>query len=235
VARKRRDTGLPAPFLRRITLIEDQMDRSAYPMNLGFLDEAFELLTLVQTGKSYPVPIVLLDHPDSTYWARWQSFVDEELLAGGRISESDTSLYLHTNDPAEAVEYICAFYSCYHSIRYVGRRLVIRLLSPIGEENLAILNREFADIVASGRIEAMGATRAEQRDDDNVELPRIGLHFDQRGFARLHQMIVRINELGGRSGASAAAGLVHDVDPHTDVDAGENGDDAEDAAQTVSS
>lgn len=222
-------------FTRKLTFMKESDAFVMVPGGFGTLDEAFELLTLIQTGKSYPVPIVLLDHPGSTYWSRWQSFVDEELLAGGRISESDTSLYLHANDPAEAVEYICAFYSCYHSIRYVGKRLVIRLLSPIGDESLSILNREFADIVATGEIEAMEATRAEQRDGDHVELPRIGLHFDQRGFARLHQMIVRINELGGRSGATATSGLVHDVDPQADVDPGDNGDDPGHIEQSVSS
>ena len=217
-------------FTRKLTFMKESDAFVMVPGGFGTLDEAFELLTLVQTGKSYPVPIVLLDHQDSTYWSHWQSFVEDELLAGGRISEPDTSLYLHTHDPAEAVEYICAFYSCYHSIRYVGRRLVVRLLSPLGDDNLAILNREFADILASGAIEAIGPTRAEQRDADHVDLPRIGLHFNQRGFARLHQMICRINELGGRTGAPATAGLVHDVDPHADVDPGENGDNGDGAS-----
>lgn len=211
-------------FTRKLTFMKESDAFVMVPGGFGTLDEAFELLTLVQTGKSYPVPIVLLDHPGSTYWSHWQSFVEDELLAGGRISEPDTSLYLHTHDPAEAVEYICSFYSCYHSIRYVGRRLVVRLLSPLGEDSLATLNEEFADILASGQIEAIEATKAERRDDDHVDLPRIGLHFNQRGFSRLHQLICRINQLGGRTGAPATAGLIHDVDPHANVDLTENGD-----------
>ena len=210
-------------FTRKLTFMKESDAFVMVPGGFGTLDEAFELLTLVQTGKSYPVPIVLLDHPDSTYRAHWQRFVDDELLAGGRISPSDTSLYLHTHDAAEAVEYICSFYSCYHSIRYVGRRLVIRLLSPLGEEDVAVLNQEFADLVASGEIEVAEATRAERRDDDHVDLPRLSLQFNQRGFARLHRMILRINELGGRTGAPATVGLVHDVDPHASVDPRDNG------------
>lgn len=211
-------------FTRKLTFMKESDAFLLVPGGFGTLDEAFELMTLVQTGKSYPVPIVLLDHPGSTYWEHWKRFVDDELLAGGKISADDTSLYLHTHDAAEAVEYVCAYYSCYHSIRYVGRRLVVRLRSTLDDDAVATLNREFADIVAKGEIEVIEATKAERRDDDNVDLPRLALAFDQRSYARLHQMICRINELGGRTGAGAAAGLVHDVDPQANVDPGENGD-----------
>lgn len=208
-------------FTRKLTFMKESDAFLLMPGGFGTLDEAFELITLVQTGKSYPVPIVLLDHPGSTYWDRWQQFIDEELLAGGKISEHDTALYLHTHEAEEAVEYICAFYSCYHSIRYVGKRLVMRLLSALSDESMATLNGEFGDIVESGRIEAIEPTRAERRDEDHLHLPRIAFHFNQRGFARLHQLICRINELGGRPGAGAVPGLVHDVDPRANL---ENGD-----------
>ncbi len=205
-------------FTRKLTFMKESDAFVMVPGGFGTLDEAFELLTLVQTGKSYPVPIVLLDHPGSTYWSHWQRFVEDELLAGGRISEPDTSLYLHTNDPAEAVEYICSFYSCYHSLRYVGKRLVLRLSSPLTEDSLAVLNSEFGDIVTSGEIEAVDATEVEIRDEDHVELPRLALRFDNRSFARLTQLIHRINDLGGASGAGAAPGLVHDVAPDLDLE-----------------
>jgi uncharacterized protein (TIGR00730 family) len=211
-------------FTRKLTFMKESDAFALLPGGFGTLDEAFELITLVQTGKSYPVPIVLLDHEDSTYWDRWQSFVNDELLSAGMISEHDTSLYLHTHDAGEAVEYICSFYSCYHSIRFVGRRLVIRLVSPLAEESLATLDEEFGDIITRGHIEAIEPTRAEQRDGDHLHLPRIALYFDNRSFARLVQLIHRINDLGGRAGAAATAGLVHDVDPHVDVDLRDDGD-----------
>lgn len=211
-------------FTRKLTFMKESDAFVLLPGGFGTLDEAFELMTLVQTGKSYPVPIVLVDHPGSTYWDRWQAFVDEELLAGGMISAHDRSLYLHTHDAQEAAEYISAFYSCYHSIRYVGKRLIVRLQSPLDEASLAVLNDEFADIVTRGRIEAVEPTRAERRDDDHLELPRLALHFDHRSFARLVTLVHRINELGGRVGAAAAQRLVHDVDPQAMVDLSENGD-----------
>lgn len=209
-------------FTRKLTFMKESDAFVIVPGGFGTLDEAFELVTLVQTGKTYPVPIVLVDHPGSTYWDRWQRFVDEELLANGMISDHDTDLYLHTHDAEEAAEYICTFYSCYHSIRYVGKRLIVRLRSTLGDEALVALNEEFGDILASGRIERIEVTRAERRDDDNVGLSRLALHFNHRSFARLVTLIRRINELGGRTGAEAAPGLLHDVDPQAIYDLGDN-------------
>ncbi|MGB5759977.1 MAG: LOG family protein [Acidimicrobiales bacterium] len=205
-------------FTRKLTFMKETDAFALFPGGFGTLDEAFELMTLIQTGKSFPVPIVLLDHPDSTYWAGWQRFVEEELLAGGMISEHDTGLYLHTHDAEEAVEYICSFYSCYHSIRFVGKRLVMRLLSPLDDAVLATLNQEFRDIVAKGSIGPIEVTDAERRDDDHLDLPRIAFQFDNRSFARLIAMIHRINQLGGQVGASATAGLVHDLGPDPEFD-----------------
>ncbi|MGH1489907.1 MAG: LOG family protein [Acidimicrobiales bacterium] len=200
-------------FTRKLTFMKETDAFVLCPGGFGTLDEAFELMTLIQTGKSYPVPIVLLDHAESTYWSSWQRFVEEELLAGGMISEHDTGLYLHTHDPDEAVEFICSFYSCYHSIRFVGKRLVFRLLSPLDDASLEVLNTEFGDIVKTGAMEAIEATESERRDDDHLHLWRFAFQFDNRSFTRLISLIHRINELGGQVGAKAAPGLVHDVGP----------------------
>ncbi len=205
-------------FTRKLTFMKESDAFAVCPGGFGTLDEAFELMTLIQTGKSYPVPIVLLDHEGSTYWSAWQRFVDEELLGGGMISEHDPGLYLHTHDPDEAVEYICAFYSCYHSIRFVGKRLIVRTLNALDEASLATLNDEFGDILAKGSIEPIEPTESEERDLDHLHLPRIALHFDNRSFARLVAMIHRINELGGSAGAKAVPGLVHDVGPSMEFD-----------------
>lgn len=201
-------------FTRKLTFMKETDAFALFPGGFGTLDETFELLTLVQTGKSSPVPIVMLDHPDSTYWSGWQRFVERELLDHGMISAPDTDLFLHTHDPAEAVEYICSFYSCYHSIRYVGDRLVIRLHHALTPEALAELNAEFGDMVASGSIDVIETTSAERRDNDHVDLARIGFRFDNKSFARLVTLIRRINELGGETGARAAHGLVHEVVPY---------------------
>lgn len=209
-------------FTRKLTFMKESDAFALFPGGFGTLDEAFELLTLVQTGKSYPAPIVLLDHPGSTYWSNWQRFVSDELLDGGMIRGDDLGLFLHTHDPVEAADYVCAFYSCYHSLRYVGRRLVLRLRHPITEPVLVELNDEFADIVVDGRIEPIEATKAERRDDDHVDLPRVAFRFDDRSFARLVALIRRINDRAGESEATAAnAGLIHDVAPDPEADDGE--------------
>lgn len=200
-------------FTRKLTFMKETDAFAVFPGGYGTLDEAFELLTLVQTGKSYPVPIVLVDHPGSTYWNRWKEFIEAELLAAGMISPADLDLFLHTHSAEEAAEYLCSFYSCYHSLRFVGRRLILRLRSAVSDEALAELNREFADLVVSGEIERVEATDIERRDGDNVDLPRLALRFNDRSFGRLVQLIHRINALAGRAGAGAARGLLHDVAP----------------------
>ncbi len=200
-------------FTRKLFFMKETDAFALFPGGFGTLDEAFELLTLVQTGKSYPAPIVLLDHPGSTYWSSWRRFVEEGLADNGMIRPEDTELFLHTNDPDEAAEYLCEFYSTFHSIRYVGKRLVVRLNAPLDAEAVATLNREFADIVTDGLIEASSATPTEVRDEDHVDLDRLVLNFDNRSFARLTGMIHRINDLGGRAGGAAKRGLVHDLQP----------------------
>ena len=200
-------------FTRKLTFMKETDAFALIPGGFGTLDETFELLTLVQTGKSYPVPIVLLDHDGSDYWASLRRFIDSELKDGGMISSADTALYLHTHDVDEAVDYICSFYACYHSIRFVRGRLIIRLRRRLTDAALDSLNDEFADLVAEGRIEEAEPTKAEIRDNDHVDMPRLALRFDNRSFARLVAMIRRINELGGDGYDGTAAGLVHDFGP----------------------
>ena len=203
-------------FTRKLSFMKESDAFALFPGGFGTLDETFELLTLVQTGKSYPVPIVLIDHEGSSYWNSWETFVAKELGDQGMISDHDSDLYLHTHDPNEAVDYICSFYTCYHSIRYVGDQLVVRLRYPLNDSALATLNDEFSDIVARGVIAPIETTKAELRDDDNVELHRIGLFFDNKSFARLVTLARRINELNGRDDDQSARGLLHSVGPEPD-------------------
>lgn len=203
-------------FTRKLAFMKESDAFALFPGGFGTLDEAFELLTLLQTGKSYPVPIVLLDHPGSTYWKGWRKFVESELVGGGTISENDLNLFLHTHDSKEAAEYICSFYSCYHSIRFVGKRLIVRLRRELDDEALAVLNAEFSDMLVDGEIEPTEATKAEQSDEDHIGLPRLQMNFDNRSFSRLIQMIRRINELDQHVGRIVASDLVHDVGPQID-------------------
>ncbi|MEM9611800.1 MAG: TIGR00730 family Rossman fold protein [Actinomycetota bacterium] len=207
-------------FTRKLAFMKESDAFVLSPGGFGTLDEAFELLTLIQTGKSYPVPVVLLDPPGSTYWSGWRSFVEAELLGNGMISPADLDIFTHTHDAAEAAQQVCAFYSCYHSLRYVGKRLVLRLQQQLDEASLATLNTEFADIVVEGRIEPIETTSAERSDDDHVDLPRLGFRFNQRSYARLVVLIRRINELAGRPG-DPVHDLVHDVTPDVTPDTAE--------------
>lgn len=206
-------------FTRKLSFMKESDAFALFPGGFGTLDEAFELLTLIQTGKSYPAPVVLIDHPGSSYWSGWIEFVRRELLGGGMINEDDLGIFLHTHDAEEAAAHLAGFYACYHSLRYVGQKLVLRLRSNPSDETVATLNDEFADIVVSGGIERADATASEQRDGDHVDLPRLALRFDNRSFGRLVRLIWRINELGRGEQPQADLDLVHDVgpDPHAEL------------------
>ena len=200
-------------FTRKLTFMKESDAFALFPGGFGTLDEAFELLTLVQTGKTYPTPIVLIDHAKSTYWANWRRFVHDELLDRSMVSAADMDLVHHTHNPHEAADRLCDFYSCYHSLRYVGNRLILRLNAQLAESAIDKLNDEFGDLVEYGRIETTSASDAELEDDDHVGLDRIALRFNQQSFSRLVKMIHRINELSGRSERNATEGLIHDVSP----------------------
>lgn len=205
-------------FTRKLTFMKESDGFVLLPGGFGTMDETFELLTLVQTGKSYPVPIVMLDHEGSNYWSDLANFIRTQLLAGGLISDYDTDLYLHTHDVDEAVEYITSFYSCYQSLRYVGKMLVIRTRTALDDDALAVLNQEFADLVVDGAISRIDTTGAELADNDHVDLPRVAFHFVKHRYARLVTLVRRINELGGTGGDQTPAGLVHDVGPSSHDD-----------------
>jgi hypothetical protein len=147
----------------------------------------------MQTGKAYTAPIVLLDEPDGNFWERWLHFIEEELLADGYISPRDLKLVRICHDPNEAVEEICRFYRTYHSMRWVGSRLVLRLQRELGEDELRELNREFSDIVTGGEITHVPTSPSEIDDDDVVDLPRIAMRFDRASYARLRELIDRLN------------------------------------------
>jgi uncharacterized protein (TIGR00730 family) len=182
-------------FTRKLTFVKESDAFCLLPGGFGTMDESFELLTLLQTGKAYPMPVVLLDAPGSTYWENWRRFVDDELLANGLINEVDLCLVHITDDVGDAVAHVEAFYRNYHSMRYVGRRLVLRHVHPLRDDQISVLADEFGDIVASGTISRAEVSDAELADDDCVDLHRLAFRFDQFGHARLRQLIDRLNEM----------------------------------------
>ncbi|MDH3754499.1 MAG: LOG family protein [Acidimicrobiia bacterium] len=179
-------------FTRKLTFMKESHGYALFPGGFGTLDEAFELLTLMQTGRTYLAPVVLLD-AGASYWETWLHFIERELGDRGLISSADLDLVRITDDIGAAVDEICDFYRTYHSSRYVGRRLVLRLSDEPSGADVSALNREFADILESGSIDRIDATDSELADDDVVDLPRLALHFDRRSFGRLRHLVDRLN------------------------------------------
>jgi len=182
-------------FTRKLFFLRESDALALFPGGFGTQDEAFESLTLCQTGKYGPVPLVLIDKPGGDYWLRWDAYVREHLLSRGLISPEDLSLYKITDKLDVACETINHFYRVFHSSRYVKGKLVIRLKEELKDVDIEQLNAEFSDILVSGRIEKTKALPAESQDD-TIDLPRLVLHFNQRNFGRLYQMIAKINHLG---------------------------------------
>jgi len=182
-------------FTRKLIFIKEADAAALFPGGFGTHDEAYECLTLVQTGKTKPMPIVFLDAPRGTYWKTWRRYVEEHLLRHRLISEEDLALFKVTCSVDEAVEEITRFYRVYHSARTVGRRLVIRLVRPIAERLVADLSRDFADILLSGPIVQTPALE-EENEPELAALPRLVLAFNRTNFGRLRQLIDRLNEEG---------------------------------------
>lgn len=180
-------------FTRKLEFIKESDAFVLLPGGYGTLDEAFELLTLLQTGKAQPAPVIMLDVPDGTYWQRWGSFVQRELEGAGYVSLDDDHLFCVTDDVQTAVDEILGFYRNYHSQRFVRGRLVLRMHVAPSTAQLAALNAEFADIVARGEIEVIAATPDEVADDDHVDLARIAFRFDRHHWSRLRMLIDRLN------------------------------------------
>lgn len=185
-------------FTRKLLFVKEVHAVVSCPGGFGTQDEAFETLTLVQTGKRDLMPLVMLDEPGGTYWSGWLNYVRTELLDRGLISPSDLSLFKVTDDVEEAVDEIVGFYSIYNSMRFVRERLVIRLHIEPSDELMERLNDEFGDLCQSGRIEKTAAHRLEADDEHLMHLPRIALVFKRQATGRLREMINLLNcELEG--------------------------------------
>jgi uncharacterized protein (TIGR00730 family) len=180
-------------FTRKLMFVKECDAVVCLPGGFGTLDEAMEVITLLQTGKRELVPVVLLDEPGGTYWRDWQSFVQRHLLAANMISESDFALYkvLHTVD--DTVDELLTFYRVFHSMRYVKNNLVFRLQEELHPSLLEAINREFADILAGDAFHQRPALPEEKDEPRLADLPRLVFHFNRRSLGRLRQLIDAIN------------------------------------------
>lgn len=184
-------------FTRKLMLVKESRAFVCLPGGFGTLDETFELLTLTQTGKGLPVPIIFLDTPHvdggDSFWGAVDTFVQTQLVTRNLVSAQDTHLYFVTDSCDEACREIERFYANYDSIRYVGNQAVIRLRTAPTSDQLAALNEQFAHLVVDGRIEVTPPLGVEIRQDDRVELPRIRFQFAQHRYGDLRALIDALN------------------------------------------
>ncbi len=182
-------------FNRKVAFLKEADAVALFPGGFGTLDEAMETLTLLQTGKHLPLPLVLIDEPGGTYWSRWIRFIREELLAENYVVEGDFELFKRVNSVDEAFEVIHQFYSCYHSMRYFKDKLVIRLLTVKSDSALEMLNERFSDIlVPDGKIIMSDALPEEEDEPELAHLPRLVMDFNMTDYGRLKTLIDEINK-----------------------------------------
>ena len=186
-------------FTRKLLFVKEVHAIVCFPGGFGTQDEAFETLTLVQTGKRDLMPIVLIDPPGTNYWKNWKEYVNDNLLADGLISPDDLALFRVTDDVEAAVDEILDFYCVYNSMRYVRGKLVLRLHEEPTDELVDRLNDEFGSILANGRIEKCEAHALEADDEHLVDLPRLAFEFNRRDLGKLRLMIDTINRELGRT------------------------------------
>ncbi len=181
-------------FNRKIAFIKEAHAIVLFPGGFGTMDEAMETLTLVQTGKRDPIPLILAEEPGGTYWQQWARFMREGLLHRGYISESDFVLFEAVNSVEDVIDRINRFYRRYHSMRYVDGKLVIRLRSSLDSSSIERLRAGFDDILMpAGGIALSAALDAEADEPEIAHLPRLLIDFNRRNFARLRSLIDAIN------------------------------------------
>jgi len=181
-------------FNRKVAFLKEAQAVALFPGGFGTLDEAMETLTLVQTGKNPPIPLILIDDDSGDYWEEWFDFVKATLLRKGLISGEDFSLFTITRDPLEAVQVIDDFYRVYHSGRYVGDTLVLRLNKSLDSSHLQVLTSEFGEILKPGsHFRLTGPLPKEEDQPDLMHLPRLAFEFNRRNFGLLIAFIRRLN------------------------------------------
>ncbi len=177
-------------FTRKLMFMSHADAVATFPGGFGTHDEMFEALTLVQTGKSNIVPVIMVEGEGGSYWRNWDSYIRGNLLACGMISPEDPGVYYIAPSVHDAVEHVLTFYRVYHSSRYVDDQLVIRLNRPLSGAQVEVLNQEFPMLLTEGRIEQGGALESET---DHLDLPRLVFNHTRRNYGFLRALIDRVN------------------------------------------
>ena len=182
-------------FTRKLIFIRHSDAIILFPGGFGTMDEGYEAITLMQTGKSQLMPLVLVDRPGGTYWKTWDKQVREHLLRDQLISPDDLNLYRITDSADEAVKIVTRFYRNFHSTRFVKDLFIIRLKNAPTESAIEAMNEDFSDIMVGLPIKRIEATPEEQEDNDQLGLQRIAFGFNRRDYGRLRQLIDVLNSL----------------------------------------
>ena len=183
-------------FTRKLFFVMEADACALFPGGFGTQDEGFEVLTLLQTGKAQPMPLVLMELPGDNYWESWDRFVKDQVLARGYISPEDLSLYKIAHSAEEATSWINFYYSTYHSVRQVRDTLVMRLEKELSEDHIGRLNDSFADLVSTGKIAKAAPLSQEKDQPEFLSKPRISFRNNKQSAGRLNEMILAINEMG---------------------------------------
>lgn len=180
-------------FTRKLNFVKETHAFALFPGGFGTMDETFEVLTLIQTGKARVIPLVLLDRPGGSYWQTWMRFLTDHLFKLGFVSEDDFQTFKIVKDVDEAVAEIMQFYKLYNSVRWVGEQLVIRLSHRLTSAAVVELNQRFSNLVRKGQIVQTTALPQEKNEPEIRNLPRLVLKPHRRDFGRFRQLIDAIN------------------------------------------
>lgn len=183
-------------FTRKLFFIMEAHGVALFPGGFGTHDEGMEALTLLQTGKTPPMPLVLMELPDEDYWESWDQFINKQLLGRGLISEDDLCLYKIVHTAEAGVAWMKHYYSTYHSMRRVRDRLVIRLEKQLSKEHVEELNDKFVGLLKKGKIQKTNALPQEADQPDLLKKPRLVFSYNDRNAGRLNLMIQTINDMG---------------------------------------
>ena len=179
-------------FTRKLMFMAHADAIAVFPGGFGTQDELFEALTLIQTGKSLPVPLILLEGEGGSYWKDWEVYIRKQLLERGMISEGDPDLWYRAPNIKMAVEYITSFYKVYHSMRYIGKWCILRLEKTLTPDDLEDINNNFGHLLESGKFEGADPCKEERA---YLEKPRIRFHSVRKNFSARYKLIEKINKI----------------------------------------
>jgi uncharacterized protein (TIGR00730 family) len=180
-------------FTRKLNFLKETHAVALFPGGFGTMDEGFEVLTLMQTGKARIIPVVMVDRPGGTYWKTWIRFLEDHLLRKGLISDDDFSLFKMCNSVDEAIAEIAQFYKNFRSYRWVGQKMVIRVRHRLAEKAIELINAAFDDVLNGHHLVQGVALPEEQNEPEIADLPRLIFTPKRKNFGRFRKLIDAIN------------------------------------------